>query len=122
MTRMLSTAAIVALVVAAPHAQEKAAPPAMPKLSAELQLKIEVQQLKEQLHQFEIQSAQCSAQLADAQAKLAGSFLTTQQGELQAKRAALDAEVKKALGAKEGDEIDWSTSPPSIKTKPKPAQ
>lgn len=103
--------AVIALGLVA-QAQDKSK-----DLPEELKLRVQVQQQAEQIHQLEIASAQCSAQLADAQAKLASSFLTAQQGDLKAKREAIEKDLLKALGAKEGDTIDWTTTPPSLKKK-----
>lgn len=84
--------------------------PAVAVLSTELSLRAQVQQLTEQLHNVEIGLAQCKASLD-------GANLTVQASELGSRHAQLDEEIKKALGGKPEDTVDWTTSPPSLKKK-----
>lgn len=84
-------------------------------MTTELALRVQVQQLTEQLHNAEVGFAQCNARASDLQAKLDSSVLTTQAADLNEKHAKLDAEIKKALGAKSDDTVDWTTSPPTLK-------
>ncbi len=84
---------------------------------SELQLRVQVQQLTEQLHASEVQFAQCRAQAADTQARLDSLQLTSQAADVKARHEALDIELRKALGAQDGDTVDYSTSPPSLKKK-----
>lgn len=86
-------------------------------LSEVLRLKAENQQLFEKLHLTEIQFAQCRANAAETQAKLDSAVLTVQADNLKNNKTALDKELLKAYDGHDGDTIDWSTDPPSLKKK-----
>lgn len=96
------------------HAQEVTPP----TLSSELMLRVQVQQLIEQLHNIEIGLAQCNASKSEIQARLDSALLNVQASDLNSKHAKLDDEIKKALGGKPDDTVDWTTSPPSLVKKP----
>lgn len=110
------TAALIALCLAT-GAPLSAQPQA---LSAELKLRIQVQQLTEQVHALQVQLAQCRAGAADVQARLDSVQLSGQSAELKLKHEALEAEIRRALGGGDDDLVDWSTNPPSLKKKPAP--
>jgi hypothetical protein len=86
-----------------------------PALTEAQALQAQVQVLKEQLFQAQADDAQCHANLADVTARLQNVTLNAQGAALQESRRALEAEIRKALGGKDGDEVDWATSPPSLK-------
>ena len=89
-----------------------------PGLSADLKLRIQVQQLTEQMHALQVQLAQCRAATADVQARLDSVQLSAQGSELKLKHEGLDTEIKRALGGGDADIVDWTTNPPSLKKKP----
>jgi hypothetical protein len=106
------TSILVVVLLAIGFAQEK--------VSTELTLKFENQLLREQLAETQKALAQCSADRATVQAKFDGFALSVQKEDLDVKHAALEEELKKALGAKEGDTIDWTSSPPKLVKKSPP--
>lgn len=89
-----------------------------PSLSADLKLRIQVQQLTEQMHALQVQLAQCRASTADVQARLDSVQLSAQGSELKLKHDGLEAEIRRALGGGDADIVDWTTNPPSLKKKP----
>lgn len=94
------------------HSQE-------PKFSSDLAQRVQIQKLLEEVQQLRIQVASCRANLADVQAKFDSSFLSNQNQDLKSKHEQLEAEIRKSLGGKEGDTIDWTTDPPTlVKKKP----
>jgi hypothetical protein len=99
---------LIALFSVVALAQEK-------PLSEMQVLKAQVLVLKGQLLQVQTAEAQCRASLADTTARLDSLALTAAAQALQPERAALEAEIREALGAKAGDTVDWSTVPPTLK-------
>lgn len=77
--------------------------------------RIELQRLKDQLFASQVDAARCHASLADVTARLDSGTLTQRGEQLKAEREALEKELIKSLGGGEGDSIDWTTDPPSLK-------
>jgi len=88
-------------------------------LSTEQTTEAIIHQLKSQVLGLQVENAQLRAALADAQAKLASITLTEQRGTLLKERGELEKALVPALGGKEGDTIDWTTDPPSLKKETK---
>lgn len=65
-------------------------------------LQAQIQVLREENWQLKLSGAQCQAKLAEAS-------LMKEAGELQAAQAAFRADIRKKLGAKSDDEVDWLT-------------
>jgi hypothetical protein len=84
-------------------------------LTTDQRQRAELQQVRDQLLAARIDGARCRAQQADVTAQLDGVRLTAEQIALKASRAALESELLLALGAKPGDVVDWTTTPPTLK-------
>ncbi len=69
---------------------------ALAALPTELALRAALQQAQEQVIEAQVKAAQCQAYVS---------------------RMRVEGDLRKALGASETDEIDWTTTPPSIKSK-----
>jgi len=72
-------------------------------------LRVQIQDLAEQLWQRDLELAQCVAVAANWRSQAESASLTERGEALKAQRRELEATIKAALGAKDGDKLDWAT-------------
>lgn len=110
---MRAAVAIIAILCAA-YAGGLAQEQTLPETLA---LKARIYQLEQELFQTQEVFARCEAGRANIKTQLDSVLLTSEAQRLASQRSELERALLEAFGGADGDSVDWSTSPPSLKRK-----